>query len=120
MFTLDVTGVPEVLQRLSILATTLPPDLLRAVDTEANAILEASHPLVPHDTGALVSSGTVRSDAQGSEIRYGNFGAVPYAAIQHFNVEYNHPQGGGPFYLQQPYFAATAGMLERLAAALRS
>jgi len=45
---------------------------------------------------------------------------VPYAAIQHFNTEYNHPQGGQAFYLQQPYFAATAGMLERLAAALRS
>jgi hypothetical protein len=120
MVTLEVTGVPEVLQRLTALGNALPRELLLAVDTEANAILEASHPLVPVDTGQLVSSGTVRSDAQGSEVRYGNFGAVPYAAIQHFNTDYNHPQGGQAFYLAQPFFAATAGMLERLAAALRS
>jgi hypothetical protein len=119
MITVEVVGIPEVMQRLAQLGTRLPQQLLVAVDAEADAILEASYPLVPHDTGALVSSGTVRSDAQGSEVRYGNFGAVPYAAIQHENTAYNHPGGGQAHYLRQPFYEATAGMLARLAAAMR-
>jgi hypothetical protein len=119
MITVEFTGLPEVVQRLAQLGGVLLRQLLLAVDAEANAILEASHPLVPHDTGALVSSGTVRSDAQGSEVRYGNFGAVPYAAIQHENTAYNHPGGGQAHYLRQPFYEATAGMLARLAAAVR-
>jgi hypothetical protein len=116
MFTLELTGLPELQQTLQRLAQQAQQALVLALDAEANRILEASQPLVPLDTGALVSSGTVITQADGSEVRYGNFGAVPYALVQHEETSFNHPRGGEHHYLSKPFLEATGDMATRLAA----
>jgi hypothetical protein len=127
---LTVTGIPELTQKLQQFAAEVPPLLAIALQQEADAILAASQPLVPVDTGALVASGTVL-DAQlagavaSVEITYGGSGAgfarAPelYAIQVHFDTAMRHPHGGQAFFLQQPFFEATAGMAERLADAVR-
>lgn len=83
------------------------------------------------DTGALKSSGQV-DDVQihGSRVqtgvRYGGqgpgFERVPerYAIRVHEDTLMRHPRGGQSHYLSQPTFAATQGMLARIAEQLRN
>jgi hypothetical protein len=118
MFPLDLQGLPQLIHALQRLVTQAPPAFQAASEAEADRILEASYPLVPVDTGALVSSGTVEATADGADIRYGNHGAVPYALIVHESTEMNHPRGGEHHFLSGPFFAATDGMTARLAADL--
>ena len=116
MITVELTGLPELQQALQRLAQQAQQALVLALDAEANRILEASQPLVPLETGALVSSGTVITGSDGSEVRYGNFGAVPYALVQHEETSFNHPRGGKHHYLSKPFLEATGDMATRLAA----
>lgn len=118
MADLEWTGIPELTQRLQGLALPFEVALILALRTEAKAILDASRPLVPYDTGDLAGSGVVEEEADATVIRYGGHGAFPYAIVQHFNTEFQHPGGKQAFYLQEPFFAATAGMAERLAASV--
>jgi hypothetical protein len=118
MVTLDLQGLPHLTHALQQLMTRAAPALQSAIEAEADRILEASYPLVPVDTGALVSSGTVLARPDGAEIRYGNHGQVPYALIVHEDTTMNHPRGGQHHYLSAPFFAATDGMTARLAADL--
>jgi hypothetical protein len=46
-------------------------------------------------------------------------GLAPYAAIIEFDVTLNHPHGGQAHYLQGALFPATAGLLQRIATAVR-
>jgi hypothetical protein len=119
MITLDVQGLAAVQQRLAQLAQAIPRQGVVAVQAEAHRILEASYPLVPVDTGALISSGADLALPDGAEIRYGNHGAVPYAAIVHESVEMNHPHGGEHHFLSKVFYEATADMLQRLVASIR-
>lgn len=130
MAAIEVTGLAELQQRLQACAAEVPPLMAIAVQQEGDAILEASQPLVPIDTGALRASGAV-SDAALSglvasvQISYGGpgegFDRVPstYAIRIHEDTTLNHPRGGQSHFLSLPFFAATHGMLERLADAIR-
>lgn len=120
MLTIAFDGIPQLTQALQRLAAQAQQALVLALDAEANRILEASHPLVPLDTGALVSSGTVITQADSSEVRYGNFGAVPYALVQHEETAFNHPRGGEHHYLSKPFLEATGDMAQRLATDIAS
>ena len=120
----DVTGIAEMQQRLQAFAAEVTPLLAIALQQEADAILEVSQGLVPVDTGLLRSTGAVSSPTLAGlvaavEISYGGQGTAPYAAKVHFDTTMRHPRGGQAFYLQQPFFEATNGMLERLADAIR-
>src|SRR5262245_63303616 len=55
----ELTGLPELQQRLQILAQQIVFLGGIALEQEADAILEASQPLVPIDTGSLLRSGKV-------------------------------------------------------------
>src|SRR5580765_1125944 len=116
MISVTFEGLPELQRTLQRLAAQAQQALVLALDAEANRILEASQPLVPLDTGDLVRSGTVITNAAGSEVRYGNFGAVPYALVQHEETAFNHPRGGEHHYLSKPFLEATGDMAQRLAA----
>jgi hypothetical protein len=120
MITVELTGLPELTQAFQRLAQQAQQALVLALDAEANRILEASQPLVPLDTGDLVRSGTVITGTDGSEVRYGNFGAVPYALVQHEETSFNHPRGGEHHYLSKPFLEATGDMATRLAADIAS
>jgi hypothetical protein len=125
-----VTGIPEVQQRLRTMASVVTPLMAIALQQEGDAILEASQSLVPVQTRALQASGTVsdpeiRGFEARTQVRYGGpgegFERTPsdYAAIVHEDTTMNHPRGGQSHYLSEPLFAATHGMLDRLADALR-
>jgi hypothetical protein len=124
------TGMDEVRQRLQTIGAELLPLAGIAIQQEADAILEASQPLVPVDTGALKASGLVgdlQQDAQTVSIMisYGGpgegFERTPsqYAITVHEDTTMRHPRGGQSHFLSQPVFEATQGMLDRLADALR-
>jgi hypothetical protein len=125
-----VTGIEPVRQRLQELSAQTPFLMVLAVQQEGEAILAASQPLVPVDTGALRASGTVSDAALDGAvatvaISYGGpgtgFARTPsqYAIMVHEDTTMAHPHGGQAHFLSQPFFEATQGMLERLADALR-
>lgn len=116
MVTVEIEGLHAFAQQLQRLAIVAHQALLEAIAAEAERILEASFPLVPVDTGLLLSTGMTIAQPQGADIRYGGHGLAPYAAIVHESTAMNHPNGGQDHFLSQPLFAATGDMLHRLAA----
>jgi len=75
------------------------------------------------DTGLLRSTGRVETEnAPGAEavvkLSYGGNGLAPYAIYVHERLDLHHPVGSAKF-LQIPFFEATQGMTERLAASMR-
>ena len=82
-----------------------------ALFQEATKIMtDSKENFVPVDLGTLRESGTVlppeRSGSTVSvQMGYGGF-AESYALIQHENLEFRHPNGGGPKYLERPFNAA--------------
>jgi hypothetical protein len=120
MFTLDLQGLPQLTQAFQRLAVQAQQALVVALQAEAERILEESLPLVPVDTGLLVSSGMVEQQSQGADIRYGGHGLAPYSIIVHESVEMNHPNGGQHHYLSAPFLAATGDMAQRLATDMAS
>src|SRR5262245_9243778 len=126
----ELTGVPELQQRLQLLAQQIVFLGGIALEQEADAILEASQPLVPVDTGSLKASGkvdtiTIAGPVVSTGVRYrgtvGVQGRIPerYAIIVHEDTTKHHPIGQD-HYLSAAAFAATAGMLARIAEQLRN
>jgi hypothetical protein len=120
MFTLELNGLPQLTQAFQRLAAQVQQALVLAVQAEAERILDESIPLVPVDTGLLVSSGMVERQSAGADIRYGGHGLAPYALIVHESIEMNHPNGGQHHYLSAPFLAATGDMAQRLATDMAS
>lgn len=115
MFTLDVQGLDLLVQHVARLGVEAQRQLVEAIQHEAEDILQRSMPLVPVDTGLLVSTGMVEPTQDGADIRYGGHGLAPYATLQHEDTSYNHPNGGQSHYLSQPLFEATATLPQQLA-----
>jgi hypothetical protein len=118
-----LTGVAEVAQKLAQLIPAPLAPLGEALRTEGNQIIRVANTLVPVDTGLLRSTGHVEEPIQAGPVvsvsmGYGQ-GIAPYAAIIEWDVTLNHPHGGQAHFLQNALFAATAGMLARIATALR-
>ena len=74
------------------------PQAIEALNRgNARAILSASQPLVPVDTGALKRSGRVEPAKKGaSELVYGG-GKVNYAGYVHYRLDTHHPVGQAQF-----------------------
>jgi hypothetical protein len=124
-----VTGVDVVVRNLQQTGAEMVPLAGIALQQEADALLAASQPLVPVETGSLRASGKVDDVVISgamveTAVRYGGRegvqGRLPeqYAIIVHMDTTKRHPIGQD-HYLSQPAFEATAGMLARLAEALR-
>jgi hypothetical protein len=120
LISVSIEGIPQLTQAFQRLAVQAQQAMVVALQAEAERILEESIPLVPVDTGLLVSSGMVETQGNGADIRYGGHGLAPYAALVHEWVEQNHPNGGQHHYLSQPFLAATGDMAQRLATDLAS
>lgn len=116
MFTLTLEGLPQLQQALQRLAMQAHQALVLALQAEAERIFEESLPLVPVDTTLLILTGMVEEHPAGADIRYGGHGLAPYAAIQHEETSFNHPNGGQHHYLSAVVLSATGDMTQRLAA----
>lgn len=84
--------------------------MAKAMMLEANRILNESKRIVPFRDGVLKDSGAVEGpkiDATGIEVEITYGGAAKaYAAVQHWDVTLNHPNGKQALYLQTPVNAA--------------
>ena len=83
------------------------PDVIKDLNRgNARAILEASQPLVPVDTGALKGSGRVEPAPKGAAVLiYGGGGftnprtkrSIDYAGVVHYRLDVKHPIGQAQF-----------------------
>ena len=83
------------------------PDAIKDLNRgNARAILEASQPLVPVDTGALKRSGRVEPAPKGASVLvYGGGGftnprtkrIIDYAGVVHYRLDVKHPVGQAQF-----------------------
>lgn len=83
------------------------PDVIKDLNRgNARAILEASQPLVPVDTGALKGSGRVEPSPKGAAVLiYGGAGftnprtkrSIDYAGVVHYRLDVKHPIGQAQF-----------------------
>lgn len=78
-------------------------------------ILEESGSRVPHDQGTLEGSGEVNPDGDGVIIFYDE----PYAARQHEETKYRHPNGRQAKYLKRAVDEIGDGVLEAVADRIR-
>ena len=119
----SLEGIESVARALAALPGQADVALAKALYEEGLRIMATSQPLVPVDTGLLRSTGAVETEnTAGPEavvkLSYGGGGQAPYAVYVHERVDLHHPVGQHHF-LSQPFYEATAGMAERLAASIR-
>lgn len=103
------TGAEAMIAKLEAIAQKVPDNAARSLFQQGQVIMGASKRLVPVDTGALRSTGTVERPV----IKRGDvsvtlaFGgpAEPYAAAVHENLNARHPVGQAK-YLEQPVLEA--------------
>ena len=126
----ELIGVLDLQARMQVIAQEVVFLGGIALQQEADAILDASQPLVPVDTGSLKASGkvdtiSIAGPVVSTAVRYGGTagvqGRVPerYAWIVHEDTTKRHSIGQS-HYLSQPTFAATQGMLARIAEQIRN
>jgi hypothetical protein len=72
----------------------------------AEAVLEDSNARAPKDTREMIESGFVDVDDLTVQVGYTDF----VAKIQHENLEFQHPNGGGPKFLENAALAARSDL----------
>ena len=145
-FKINVTGLDEVLKNLNLVGENAKNAAAEAMLTEATNIIYASKAMVPVDQGTLkggaiaqapggvggtyVTQPTMTGNKISTEFGYNG----PYAARVHENPragktegvspkgrKYQHWARVGEFkFLEKPFLAAEAGMLQRMAARIKS
>lgn len=87
-----------------------------------DVLYQAQEIYVPVLTGALKQSGRRKAHSGRYPVVYVSFGgpSVPYALLQHENLEFNHPRGGRAKYLELAVKDFEPVMADRLAVATRS
>lgn len=85
----------------------------------ANALLSASQPFVPVDTGELKESGKVTADATGAIVSYERTSPEGFDVATHVHEDLtaNHPGGGQAKFLESPMHSAHGEILGAEAAA---
>lgn len=95
-------GSEKVLREMRKLARDYPKAFAAALYKLGVAIMSDALPRTPVEFGVLRSSGYVsppRGQGERAEVEVG-FGTV-YAVPQHERMDYRHPRGGGPKYLER-------------------
>ncbi len=133
-----ITGMTKVLANLARIGQALPNSLDNFFEQEAKQILADSLQQVPHEYGALESSGRVNklSSPRGYSVSYGHAGsgAEAYALAVHELPPYHTPPhppswvahggqvtfhgGGGHKYLERPFRSRVSNIWRRVASHL--
>jgi hypothetical protein len=124
---IDIQGIPTVIQNLQGLMLPKAHILADALSAEGHKIMAQSIPLVPVLSGRLRSSAEVGMAMQEGPVvsvdlgygRQGPLGPAPYAAKIEFDVTLNHPRGGQAHYLGQPFRAAENRFMQDMAQAIQ-
>ncbi len=106
------------------------PEVLRVASDAAwrtmtdggEKILNAAKQIVPHDTGTLQRSGSVKRDRAKGEvtIEFGPGGAESYASVQHEREDYRHAAGREAKYLKKPFDALSPGIIAQARREIKS
>ena len=81
----------------------------RAVGICGSDLQRKSSQEAPIDTGDLRANCSVSPVEQGAEAVSVTVGYdLPYAIVQHERLDFRHPKGGGPKYLENPFNANKA------------
>lgn len=121
-WTVEVEGFGEAMALLAVDKKVIPTTM-EALYAEAQLVLAESKRQVPFRYGALSGSGMVHEPyAVGSktavEISYGG-ASVPYAFVQHENLDFKHAQGRKAKYLEHPIDDASSRLAQNIAARVR-
>ena len=120
-FNIELLGMPELTAVFEQAPDKVAQALATAITDEVLAIFNESQIQVPVEFGTLRSSGQMDpAEVSGSQVSvtFGYGGAASeYAVIVHEDLEAYHDDGKAK-YLEDPLMAATAGMSERIGAAL--
>lgn len=99
-------------ERLRQVTEQMKRRVLSEMEEIAHEILEEARDLAPRDTGELVESGYVEQ-LEGGGYTVG-FRAA-HAAVQHERMDLQHPDGGGPKFLERALDSAAQRAQQRLA-----
>ena len=118
-----ITGAAEAQKAISQLPAAAKRAILKAYEKEAwKVIRTAQQKYVPVDTGRLAFSGMVLTHpGKFPTVEFGFGGeAKHYAVVQHETTWFQHPAGGGPFFLSLPTERAMPGIIKRVGEELRA
>lgn len=122
-FRLTFTGTDALIRALRAAGVGAPRAAARALTEEGERIMAEAKGQTPVDTGALRASGHVRPPEMSSggqvsvELVFGG-AAAPYALYVHEDLSARHVVGTAKF-LERPMLAASRGVADRLAHAIR-
>lgn len=81
----------------------------------AEAILNESNARAPVETGALVGSGSTAVSGNEAAVGY----SIIYAARQHEEIGWNHPNGGQAKYLETAFNAKASEAMQLISQAIK-
>lgn len=117
----EILGVENLMANLLAVGAAGRTEAASGIYVEAEAIMADSREhFVPVEHGVLKDSGHVDlpvwdGDVVSTKMGYGG-AASDYARIQHEDLTFAHPNGGGAKYLELPFMARIAQLADRLAA----
>lgn len=86
------------------------------IDDGTEMLLAAARAIVPYDEGPLSESGRASRDGLTGLVSFDQ----PYAVIQHEELDYRHAPGRQAKYLEGPFNALQAQMIQAIADRLRA
>lgn len=102
MIKVRVLGATQSAANIRRMSKGVRKEFYKAMLDLSRQILTRSKEIVPYDTGALQRSGKVKGYPGQYPVVYTSYGSssVPYALIQHENMNYFHPGGKKAKYLE--------------------
>ena len=103
----SVIGTEKVVANFARFGKMAEPAMAKALESEADIILNLSKQIVPTKTGTLKSTGRVDSPKRSHgtvvvDMKYGGGPAAKYAVYQHEDFDYKHKPGEQAKFLEAP------------------
>lgn len=106
-----ITNRRAMQQKLGQATRQMMDGMAIGVKAQAEVILADAKQRAPIDQGALRDSGKVDMHNDARRITSVISFNTPYATVQHENLTFNHPRGGGPKYLENAMMQANPAEL---------
>jgi hypothetical protein len=116
-----ITNRRAMQQKLGQATRQMMDGMAIGVQKQAEVIRDDAAQRAPIDQGLLRASGVVKMHNDKARITAVIEFDTPYAVVQHENLTFNHPRGGGPKYLENAMMQANpAELIQAGRAVLRS
>ena len=108
---ISITNRRAMQQKLGQATREMMDGMAVGVQKQAEVIRDDAARRAPIDQGALRASGVVGMHNDKRRITSVIEFNTPYAVVQHENLTFDHPRGGGPKYLENAMMQANPGEL---------